>query len=246
MAIETWLGSGNVSLRAYGSSAPFARIGNCEQLSFNINENEISLADHTSPGGGKYDSVRRIESVEIAMSWNELSVSNLVKVLYATSTYLKPEAVAGEKHKAAPGGLIVLDRMPLTITTVKNGASELKADDGAYVATGGGILIPEDSALPADTELTIAYQGAGVDVIEALTDSGQVYEMFFEGMNEAGTGKRANIRIHRVKIGAAQDLNWIGDDFAALDVTAESLKDTTRGGVGKSAYFRIEKERAAA
>ena len=79
---------------------------------------------------------------------------------------------------------------------------------------------------------------------EALTTSGKAYELLFEGMNEGGTNKRSNVRVYRVRIGAAQGLNWIGEDFAAMEVTGKLLKDPTKTGANKSTYFRVEKETA--
>lgn len=246
MAIETYIGSGNVIIRPYGSRAPFEQVGNCSQLSLDISEDEKTLANFRTPGGGTYDKVSRIESVSVALTLHELTTGNLIRSLYAGSRTLQSEAVASEKQLARKGSVTLLDRMPLTVTSVKQGTTTLEAGVD-YTLSGGGIAIPDDSKVADDSELTIAYQAAAVDVIEALTQSAGVYEMAFEGMNEAGTGKRCNVRFWRVKIGAASGLDFIGDDFLGLDVTAELLLDTTRSAVAdRSGYFRIEKERVAA
>jgi hypothetical protein len=242
MTVETWLGSGHIGLRPSGSAVPFERVGNSSELTFNIDEDEKSIPDYTRPGGGKYDSVRRITSVGLTMNLYDLTVGNLTRNLYASSRYLAPVAVTGETVTITPGRVTKLARMPLTINTVvgADGAFEVDRD---WQISGGGIFIPEDAEIDADTEVTVDYAAAGVDVIEAMTTSGRTFEMLFEGMNEAGTQRRANIIIYRVKFGAASDLNFIGDDFASMSVTGEALKDSRTFGAGRSAFFRIEKER---
>lgn len=245
MAIETWLGSGHVSLREYGTTVPFQRVGNCSRLEFNLNETTIEQRDFTSPGGGTYDEVRRIESVEMGMTLHDLNTANLARVLYAdTSTVAAASAIA-ESHTAKPGQVVALNKMPLAITSVKSQDDVTTYTEGTdYSLSGAGLYIPADSTIAADATINVIYTCPDYDVIEALTTSGKAYELLFEGMNEGGTNKRSNVRVYRVRIGAAQGLNWIGEDFAAMEVTGKLLKDPTKTGANKSTYFRVEKETA--
>lgn len=79
-----------------------------------------------------------------------------------------------------------------------------------------------------------------VATIEALTTGAQTFEMVFEGVNEAATGKTVTVTVHRAKIGAAQGLGFIGDDFGALEITGEVLIDTSIVTAGLSQFFKIE------
>lgn len=79
-----------------------------------------------------------------------------------------------------------------------------------------------------------------VATIEALTTGAQVFEMVFDGVNEAATGKTVTVTVHRAKIGAAQGLGFIGDEFAALEITGEVLIDTSITTAGLSQFFKIE------
>lgn len=76
--------------------------------------------------------------------------------------------------------------------------------------------------------------------IEALTTGAQTFEMTFAGVNEAATGKTVTVTVHRAKIGAAQGLGFIGDEFAALEITGEVLIDTSITGAGLSQFFKVE------
>ena len=81
---------------------------------------------------------------------------------------------------------------------------------------------------------------SGVATIEALTSGAQTFEMVFAGVNEANTGKEATVTVYRAKIGAAQGLGFIGDDFGALEITGEVLIDTSITTAGLSQFFKVE------
>lgn len=98
-------------------------------------------------------------------------------------------------------------------------------------------LSPENLAMVLFGTTTSA---ANVSTIEALTTGAQTFEMVFEGVNEANTGKTVTVTVHRAKIGAAQGLGFIGDDFGALEITGEVLIDTSIVTPGLSQYFKIE------
>lgn len=81
--------------------------------------------------------------------------------------------------------------------------------------------------------------------IEALTTGAQTFLMTFEGVNEAATGKTVTVTVHRAKIGAAQGLGFIGDEFGALEITGEVLIDTSIVGAGLSQFFKVEMDTIA-
>ncbi|WP_313308771.1 hypothetical protein [Stutzerimonas nitrititolerans] len=85
-----------------------------------------------------------------------------------------------------------------------------------------------------------ATEADGKATIEALTTGAQTFEMVFAGINEAATGKTVTVTVHRAKIGAAQGLGFIGDEFAALEITGEVLIDTSITTAGLSQFFKIE------
>lgn len=98
-------------------------------------------------------------------------------------------------------------------------------------------LSPENMAMVLfGTTTTVS----DVATIEALTTGAQTFEMVFEGVNEAATGKTVTVTVHRAKIGAAQGLGFIGDDFGALEITGEVLIDTSIVTAGLSQFFKIE------
>lgn len=127
-----------------------------------------------------------------------------------------------------------------TATIVCAGKVALVAGTDYEVRAGG--VFAYDTATIAGETWTVGYTSVDYDVIQALTESGQEYELLFDGLNEARSGKRARITGYRYKPGAAQNLGFIGDAYAVLEITGKLLKDTSKTGTGVSQYFRVELE----
>lgn len=302
MADYSYLGVGKISIREAGSSAPLLEVGNCSALSFAVNEDVKELKDYTQAGGGTYNEVRRIASVEMSMTAHDFSPANLARALYGTYTTSAGGAVTGETATAYLGGLIVFASTPTSATitvsasngstattranstavtldaylvpSVSNGfyyrvttagttasspptfptTAGTTVTDGTavltcmgrvtltagtdYEATGSGIRILSTAQATNGQPLSINYTSAALDVVEALTATAKEYEVIFEGLNEARSGKAVTVRVYRSKLGAAQNIGLIGEDFGALEVTGKLLKDTSKTG-GVSQYFKV-------
>jgi hypothetical protein len=90
---------------------------------------------------------------------------------------------------------------------------------------------------------TVGYTKSATDNVQALTQSAQEFEFTFEGLNEARSGKRTNVVVHRVTLSPAQQLALISDDYGALEVVGKVLQDTAKNGTTLSQYFATEIER---
>jgi hypothetical protein len=106
-----------------------------------------------------------------------------------------------------------------------------------YTLTAGGIELAANAALTDGEPIESDTTPAAGNLVQALTTSGKEYEVVFVGLNEARSGKEVTIRAFRAKIGAAQNLALIGEDFGALELTGKLLKDTAITGAGLSQYF---------
>lgn len=98
-------------------------------------------------------------------------------------------------------------------------------------------LSPDNIALALQGDVTIDATSKEA-TIEALTQLGTEYKLIFEGLNEAQSGAKVNLTIHRFKPSPADDLALIGDDFATLKLKGGVLADRTKTG-GKSMYFQV-------
>ncbi len=303
MSDYSYIGSGKVYLRAVGSAAPLRFVGNVSALSFSVTEDVKELKDYTKPGGGTYNEVRRVQSVEASMTLHDLSPDNLAMALFGNSAALAAGAAPDENHALYRGGLVKLDApvdptvtpvvtlvatpdtranstavdlndllvpavangfyyrvttagstgsvpptFPTTVgATVNDGTAVLTCMGRValtvntdFLITGGGIEITADAAVTDGQVYEVGFTRLGSDVVEALLNASQEYEIVFDGLNEARSGKSVSVHVFRQKLGAAQNVPFIGDEYAALELTGKLLKDTTRNGTSESQYFQVQ------
>ncbi len=112
--------------------------------------------------------------------------------------------------------------------------------DTDYTVSGGGIYIDSAAAFTDGQSLNLAYTKVASNVVEALLNSSQEYEMVFDGLNEARSGKATVVHAYRVKFGAAKDISLIGEDYAVMEQEGKVLKDTTKNGTSLSQYFKVK------
>lgn len=124
--------------------------------------------------------------------------------------------------------------------TFRNVGKALLVVDDDYNVSAGGITLTDAPALYDGEELVVTYTKAAGHTIEALLNSAQEYELFFDGLNEARSGKPVLVHAYRVKLGATNGLSLIGDDYYAGEQSGEVLKDQTKNGTSISQYFRSQ------
>lgn len=218
-------------------------IGNVRSAKFAISEETKELLDFTKGGGGVLDSVSRISSVTGDMEVTDYSPENLALGLYGSVTAnAGGGAVTDEQHTALVGSLIVLDYMQDTTAaiTVKNQAGAVTyVADTDYTRSAAGITPLKGGAITDSSVLKISYTKQAENLVEALTNSGQEYELYFEGLNEADSGNPVLLRGHRVKFSPTSGTDLISDDFGALALSFKLLKDTSVTGAGLSQYMQI-------
>lgn len=247
---RTYSGKGKWHAREYGVASPLMFIGNVSEATFNHEESKVSIPDFTEPGGGEYDSIRRIDAVSLSLTqWDVLDPANLARLIRGTasaSSVLTP--IVNESHIAYAGGLIVLDRIPdhgaaVTVT----GAGSAAFDEGVdWIARPSGIEIvttADGGSIADEAELDISYTPLASDTVEALTVSGKRYELFFDGLNEADSDRAVQIRVHLFKPGAATSMSWISQEFVNAPFTGDVLKDMTKVGDGISKYYNVRSAR---
>lgn len=106
-----------------------------------------------------------------------------------------------------------------------------------YEVRTAGIFITEDGLIADEDALFVDYSYAAQDVVEAMISAAQEYELLFEGLNEARSGKASIVRVWRGRFGAAKNISLIGDDYASLELTGSALADTSKP-TGRSQYFQ--------
>jgi hypothetical protein len=239
MTDKSYIGKGKVFLDG-------RQVGNVTALSFQITEDKKELKDYTAAGGGNYNSVTRIDAVELSMTLSDYSAENLAAAVFGTASAVTATTVTDESIDA-PASLVgdplvktanVLD-VDQTVTVTSDPAGTTYVEDTDYTIGAAGIRILASGSISASDPLLITYDKKAVDVVEALTQSAAEYELVFEGLNEAQSGTPVVVIVHRAKFGPAAELPMIGDEFAELSLTGDALKDTSITTGGLSQYFKV-------
>jgi hypothetical protein len=245
MARQTYayLGSGKIKMREVGAAAPFLPIGNCSALTFGAEINSLNLQNYTKPGGGTYARVDRVSNVTVNLTAHDLDAPNLARAAGGEASLQAAGTVSAEPIVAYKGGTTPLSRAPASITTVTpvgGGTAFVAGED--YLITPGGIEVLEDGDIPAPVagapNIAVTYANTAQQVMQAMVNSGKEYELLFEGLNEAESDSPVIVHAYRVKFAPAQAINFIGDDFAALELTGTALQDANKIGTGVSQYWK--------
>jgi hypothetical protein len=237
----SYLGVGMVYLREKGAAAPMLHIGNVSVLNFGVTEDVKEQRDYTVVGGGTVAEARRISAVECGMTLHDLDKDNLARAFFGTASELATEAVTGEVQLGYVGGFTPTNK-PIDTSvavTVAMGATTFVLGTDFEVSS-GGITILADGDIEDGDALEIGYTTLDHQTMEAITTFAKEYELYFEGLNEAKSGRAVNVAAHRIKFGATQVLDLINEDFASFEVKGKLLRDNSKKGVGVSKYFKVQ------
>lgn len=245
MTTKEWsyIGKGAVYIGPKGSKT-LRPVGNASNLEIKAEEEEKRQPDYTSPGGGAANIVQRISSVSAAMTMLEMSPKNLALALRGTAAEETGGASTTETITSAqPGTFSPLDKMPDTAETITvtdtDGATDLVKGTDYMLERGGIFFFDEPSYSLTGKTLEVSYTPALSSIIQALVSTGEEYRLFFNGLNEAQSGRRVAVDIHRVKFSPAESLPFIGDEFGEISISGESLKDPAVQGAGMSPYLKV-------
>ena len=239
---RSYIGKGPVYGKLKGNDGGLFPIGNCSNLDVSFDEESKSLKDYTSPGGGNANILTAISAFSGNLVVHDYSAANLARSLRGTIAYVTAAAVAAEPHSTngTDGEFIPLDfvrDVTTDLTVVLTNDSAL-AEGTDYTVEGNGILVIGTGSIDA-TGIKASYDKAESEVVEALTEAGQEWELYFNGLNEAQSGKAVTIRIHRLKFSPAQGLSFIGDDFGEISSDFEVLSDNSITGAGISKFMKV-------
>ncbi len=241
-----YLGSGRIYARVAGTATGRFDLGNASKLEIKVKEGRKQLKDYTKPGGGSYASVARVDSATLEMTLHDLNKTNVARAVFGTESVVTGAAVLDEVVTAYKGGISTLAHPGATAVVVTNSAGTTTYVANAdYEVRPGGILILDAGTIADAASLKVDYSFATYNKVEALTSAAQTLELFFEGLNEANSGKPVLVDVYRAQLSPTKALALLGDDFADLEVEAEVLKDPTKTGVGISQYFRARLATAA-
>ena len=248
---SAFIGKAKIRIGLYSSGATFkARelryLENTSRFELSFSEEEKKLLDYTNASGGNDSSVKRINDITGALDPRHFTPENLALALWGTTSALDATAIVGESgFKIVPKMFLPTDRIidmsePVVL---KKGATVIDTDD--YTVSPGGVLIADaitTASVTSGDAVTIDYTPVASHDIQALVKSAPEVSIMWEGLNEVN-GKYTIGKIWKAKLGAAQNVGFITEDFGTLAISVTVLKDETVPAAGdKSQYFKLETE----
>ena len=245
---SAFIGKAKVRVALYSSAAafegrPLRYLENVSAFQFSFTEEEKKLSDYASTSGGIDASVKRITDITGSMDLRHFTGDNLALALWGTTSVLGVTAIVGESgYKIVPKMFLATKRLINTAIApvVKKGATVVLAAD--YTVTPGGIQIADTictGTVTSGDAVTIDYTPLGSTDVQALIGSAPDVSIHIEGINEVD-GKYTIGKFWKCKLGVAQNVGMIGDDFGTLALSFAIQKDETIVGAGKSQYFQLE------
>ncbi|HDX0898526.1 TPA: hypothetical protein ACGCHN_001319 [Stenotrophomonas maltophilia] len=245
----SYLGSGIVLIRKWGSNDPFLEVGNVSAFSIAPQTNTIELADYQNPGGGTANRVDRVTGYNLNYTFHDFNPDNFARATRGKASAVAAASVADEPAVAAKGSFVPLARLASSITTVENLTGTTEFEEGKdYRLERGMLFIPADSTIPAPVagaaNIHVTYQHGDLGQVEAAVTGQTFYEMQFYGANEARGGKMVRLVAHKVTGGVIESMGLIGNEFGAGSVPGALVKDASKAtGPDKSAYFYWQQEK---
>jgi len=245
---SAFIGKAKVQVALYSSAAtlkarPLRYLENVSRLELSFAEEEKKLSDYTNASGGTDASVKRISDITGSIDARHFTAENLALALWGTTSVLGVTPITDESgFKIVPKMFLATDRLIDTSVApvVKNGATVIAPAD--YTVSPGGIKIADTittGTIISGDAVTISYTPKASNDVQALISSAPDISIVFEGINEVD-GKYTVGKIFKAKLGVAQGLGFITDDFGTLNLSLAIQKDETIVGAGKSQYFQLE------
>lgn len=124
-----------------------------------------------------------------------------------------------------------------TVVWTSRGAPAMVAGTDYAKSAVGLSVLSERFAL--GLPISVGYSQSAARYVELLTNAGDEYELFFEGLNEVKSGAPAPVRLYVVKFSPTSGLGLKGDDFGKLTLGFDALPDQGIVGQGLSQYGKI-------
>ncbi|EQM66113.1 hypothetical protein QYE80_08115 [Pseudomonas tohonis] len=250
--IETFVVGGIVKMRRAFTAGPFLDVGLVSTYQQAHEKETMRMTNTRIPTGGTYAKDERVTSMTIAINFREFISSVMATLLWASVKDVPSAVQPPESVVVKVGMTSVLTKMPLEITALVEDTTDPDPEEfdlDNIKMTGAGFEVLEGGDLATaigskdNFKVKVTYKCADYDEIQALVNSGEEWEILFEGANGSGTKGRVNNRYWRCKFGLVESLDWISvEDYMGMQATAEVLADESRVGDSMSQYMATQKE----
>lgn len=238
MSNRSYLGLADCFLAPYAAAGPARFLGSLSQLQLQYDE-EAKEQKNYGREGGLLDATSRINKIGGTAVFQSVSKQNLALAMRASTADVASGTVSDEPHAAHLDALIRTAHPNPTDVVVTDDAGTTTFDPGTdYRVTGAGVVPLAGGTITEGQAVKVSYSYGAYERVEALTDSQRDYTLHFDGLNEAEGGANTTVDLWRMRFGAVQSFDLIGDEYANLQLSFFLLRDPNQTGTGVSKFFR--------
>lgn len=214
--------------------------------------NEITIGDPTRIGLPVFDSVSTVSAIEINGEAVDFSPQAAAVVMYGSVENTPSGTSTDEAHAAAIDRVIVLDHIPLEVTSVTDDEAVEYERNVDFSVTHAGIRVLPGGALATkiaavspvpvgslkSVPIKITYSYPSVDIIKPFIEGQKYYRVVFGQINEAGNNERRRIRCFycKISLNGGMPLNQ-GTDFGTIPIKITLLADPNIDDAGEASMW---------
>lgn len=242
-----FIGKGNLRVAPHDSGASFALrafrdIENTSEVTLAFTESEQTLPDYTNISGGTDASYKRIDTVTLSIAPRHYTPDNLAMCFWGGTAAVAATPVESEASIVRAGAFVPTAKLIDTSVPIVVEKGATTVDSGDYTVFPSGVQWKDGSFTTVDLAdedaVTIDYTPLAATDIEALISAAPEISVWFEGVN-AIDEKYTVLHGYKGKVGVAQNISLVGDDFGTLALTITLERDDTITAPGKSKYFKL-------
>lgn len=141
--------------------------------------------------------------------------------------------------KAYKGKSIVVSGIIASVTSIKQGATDLVEFED-FIVSSGSIEFTKDGAAIDGEDVTVVYDKAAVRRLEGLVNSGVSVMIVFDGKNIAENDAAVKVTYHKVSLSPAAARNLVSSDFSEHEIKGTLEASKAVNGTGLSKMFKEE------
>jgi hypothetical protein len=244
----SYVGSGIILIREWGAAAPMLPVGNCSAFALAPQTNTLQLPDYQNPGGGIMNRIDRVSDWQLNYSFHSFNAENFARCTRGIASSIAAGSVPAEAVVGYKGGYVPLKYIATAVASVEpvgGGTPYVLGTD--YTVDRGMLYVPATSAIPdpvaGAANFEVEYTRAAAKHVEGAVTSGKFYEMQFRGENEARSGKRVDLRAHKVSGGVISSFGLLGEEYGVGEVSGSLVYDAAKAtSSAVSGYFNWQQE----
>jgi hypothetical protein len=222
-------------------------IGNCSGFKLQINEEVKKLTDYSNLAGGLAATSRFIKDVTGSLIVHDYDPTNLARASFGGTRSVTAGTVSStpEEVKVYLGELTLLANRDISSVVVKEKAESNPKTYVAgtdYLVQNNGIVALAGGDIGDGDSVEVTYSFGGIDIMEALTGSAAIFQLYIEAGNLADSARPFWFNAPRVQFGPAKEISLIGTDFGQLEFAFDVLKDASITTSGHSQFFTISQQ----